>query len=1051
MIALPLGAQQPQKTKKIKQLVDITMKVVDDNDAPVAKASVVVGEGIQHLETDATGSVTFKAYPEDFITITAPPLDKMVLSGLDLVQNGTVKLVRSKMYMTSDDNVALPFTTLKQRQLTGPDVVISGSRLDRYPSTDIRTSFTGLTSGLDVRELDGSPGFSPLEGLQNLYGLGNSYGATDKFSNIPMVIIDGMPTDIQEAPIDAAEIESVTMMKGVLATAMFGPQANGGAMIITTKMGSKNERMLSVDIESGVGTIDRMPGWVDGVNYANLNNTARVNSGLPSQYTQAAIDEYAKGDPNSLRYPNINFRDLMLKNTKPMTKVNLSSSGGNDVVQYFSYVSYAKEGDIYKLGATADYTRLTARQNVNVKINDAIDVKFGFYGNLNFRKSANYGYDPDWSSEGTDNATLSLTEFPSILTDINSTPAIAYPKYAYYDEAAGLPWYGVSNSFITYASGNPYGVSSGYPLGNAIGGIDDQGYYNDKGRTGVINAQLNYDFKNSIKGLKSSTYLGLNVHNLVRLGKTNDYLAYVASISPKTGNDTIIRSSSHSLSQMSDEVKLMDYYFQRYSIYEALSYDRTFGDHSIQSVLTGYFARTYINGIEEPQRQETFVWSSMYSFKDKYTLQAVLNYSGTTSFDVDKRWKLLPAFGAGWVISDENFMPKGNFLSYLKLRAQYGIIGNETFFPVLYYVDRWSQNSSGSAFGPYSSAQWFGTTQESGVNRNNLQRTGNPELTWETRNEFNGGFDAMLLKGRLSLGATYWHFVNDGALIQVNNQIPYAAGLQGARPYSNFTKTAYDGVTFDLAYTEKVGDFQFTIGGNATSMAGTRLKYDEPNYRNEYQVRTGKASDAIFGLTCLGKFATDAEVGTSPRQTFDDVLLAGDLKYADLNNDGVVDDNDQSMIGNSSPRLYYGLNVTFKYKQIELFVMGAGRAFYDVAQTNAYFWNGWGDYNYSNFVLDHAGAEYPRLTYYKVNNNFQSSDFWLTKGDYFKIQNVELSYTIPAKMVQFMGSRGIKIYVRGANLMTFSKIKEVDPESMNSGVSIYPLFKTITGGVKFNF
>ena len=134
-----------------------------------------------------------------------------------------------------------------------------------------------------------------------------------------------------------------------------------------------------------------------------------------------------------------------------------------------------------------------------------------------------------------------------------------------------------------------------------------------------------------------------------------------------------------------------------------------------------------------------------------------------------------------------------------------------------------------------------------------------------------------------------------------------------------------------------------------------------------------------------------------------------------------------------------------------MYALGAGRAFYDIALTNSYFWSGWGDDNYSDFVKNNVGGAYPRLTYYKVNNNFVTSDFWLTSGSYFKIQNVELSYTIPAQKLQFMAGRAVKIYARGANLLTFSKVKDVDPESINSGISVYPLFKTFSGGVKFNF
>jgi hypothetical protein len=641
-------------------------------------------------------------------------------------------------------------------------------------------------------------------------------------------------------------------------------------------------------------------------------------------------------------------------------------------------------------------------------------------------------------------------EMPSVLTDINMLPAIANPIYAQTQTVEKVPYYGVNNSFLTYASGNPYGVASGNPLGNPIGNLEGQGFYADRGRTGVVNATINYDFGNSIKGLKTSTYFGLNVHNMVRLGKTNDYLAYTPSISAKTAKDTIIRSSSHNLSQMTDLYKLMDYYYQQYTLYEALSYNRTFGDHDIQSVLTAYGAKTTVNGIEEPFRQFTYVSSSMYSYKDKYSLQAVLNYAGSSSFAKDNRYSFFPSFGAAWVISDENFMENVGFLNFLKLRAEAGVIGNDVFLFPHYDETRWSQDGSGSAFGPYSSSQWFGSTQDGSVRRTSLQRTGNSDLTWEKRKEFNAGFDAVMFKNKLSLDLTYWHWVNSGVIAQLSNVIPYTAGLSGGRPYSNFAESKYNSLTADLHYAGNCGALSFVLGANATVVKGIRVKYDEPNYRNEYQVRTGKPTDAIFGQTFIGKFKTNEET-TEIRQVYDDILLAGDLKYKDLNDDKIIDDNDQGMIGHNSPRLYYGLNLSLKLKGFELFVLGNGRAFYDVILNNAYYWNGWGDYNYSNFVLNNVGGDYPRLTYYKVNNNFVTSDFWMRKADYFKIQNVEFSYTIPAKAVQFLGSRGIKIYVRGANLLTFSGIKDVDPESINSGVTTYPLFKTFTGGVKFNF
>jgi TonB-linked SusC/RagA family outer membrane protein len=1050
LFALPVSAQD-QKEKKARQLLDVTLKVIDESGAPLPKATVIVGEGMIHTETDQSGSVTFSGYSIDIVTVSAPGFEKSVSVISDLLKTRTVTLLKAKIQMTSDDIIQLPYSELKKRNITGPEVSINPENLERYPSTDLRSTFTGLSSAMDIRELNGSPGFSSQEGLQSVSGIGNAMNATDKFGGIPMVLVDGFQTELNEAPVNPQDIESITLLKGILATAMYGPQGTGGILLINTKHGVKNERILNVDVEAGVSTIDRMPGWADGVEYATLNNQARVNSGLAEKYTPTAIDAYAQNNPNDLRYPNVNWRDQTLDNTKSFQRVNLSSSGGNDIVQYFSSISYNGEGDIYKIGSKADYNRIDARQNVKVKINDQFNVKFGFSGNLTYRRSPNYGYDPDFTSEDAgSNPVLGIMELPmsfsdpappTVLGDLNNTPPVAFPIYTYIDPATNIPWYGVSSSYTQ----------------NPVGGLSSQGYYTDQGRTGVADIALTYDAGNLVKGLKATTFFAFNIHDMVRTGKANDYIAYTSSISSKTGNDTIIKSNTHGLVTQADQAKLMDYYFQRFSFYENLSYDRTFGDHTVQSTLAYNYVKGFYNGIEEPQRNNNIVWTAMYAFKDKYSVQAVMNYSGSSWFSEDLRYGLFPSVGVNWVISDENFLVNSKALSFLKLRAQYGVIGNESNLSPFYYRDRWSQNNSGSAFGPYSSLQWFGSTQDANVYRNSPQRIGNPDLGWEKRKEFNAGFDAVLFK-KLELNMTYYNWLVDGTIVQVNNTLPYTEGLQGARPWYNYTQTRYNMITADLKFSGRSGYFSYTVGANATTTLSTRVKYDEPNYRNDYQTRTGKPADAIFGFEYIGKFATDQETLEVP-QLFDAELKAGDLKYADLNGDGFIDDNDQQQIGNSSPRLYYALNATMRFKNFEFYILGSGRAFYNVALTNIYYQSGWGDNNYSNFVKDNVGGDYPRLTYYKVNNNFVTSEYWLRKGDFFKIQNIELSYTIPSKTLQFMGARAIKIYVRGANLMTFSQLKDVDPETIytsgsNShaaGVTTYPLFRTFSGGVKFNF
>lgn len=994
LLSLPVNGQV--KEKKVRQLLDVTLKVVDDNGTPIPKATVVVGEGITHAETDQNGSVVFKGYDVDIVTVTAPAFEKNVSLISDVLKNSTVTLLKAKIHMTSDDIVPLPFSSLKRRNLTGPDIVLPGTYFERYPTTDIRAAMTGMSSGYDIREIDGSPGLSSMEGLQIYQGLSNSYGVSDKFSGVPIIMVDGMISEVNQAPLNPSDIESATLIKGILGTAMYGPTGTGGILLITTKRGVKNERMLSLDIESGIGVIDRFPGYVSGADYATLNNMARVNSGLAEKYTLGAIDAYAQNDPDNLRYPSVNFRDMALKNIKSFKRVNLSSSGGNDRVQYFSTIGYNGDGDIYKIGSTADYNRIDTRQNVNVKVNDEIDVKFSFFGDLTFRRSPNYGYSSNFTSENaSSNPVLTLIEFPSVLGDINTTPPVAFPVHAFIDPVNNTPWYGVSSSYTQ----------------NPIGGLVSQGYYTDRSRMGVSNVSFNYDADKIIKGLKSTTYFGFNISNMVRVGKANDYLAYTSSISSKTGNDTIMKSSTHGLVTQSDNARLMDYYYQRYTFFENLSYDRKFGESTIQSTLTYNQVKAFFNGVEEPQRNNNLVWAAMYSLKDKYSLQAVMNYAGSGSFAKELRYKVFPAVGISWVISDESFMSNKKLFNYLKLRAQYGVVGNETYLPPFYYVDRWNQNNTGSAFGPYTSLQWFGGTQEPSVYRTSPQRVGNPNLSWELRKEFNAGFDALLLNQKLSLDLTYWNITREGSIGQVFNTLPSITGLSGARPWFNLMTTSTNMVTLDIKYSDNAGDFYYTIGANASTATGKLLKYDELNYRFDYQKSVGKVYDAIFGLVYEGKFQSDAETQVVP-QLFDAELKTGDLKYKDLNGDGFIDDNDRQMIGHASPRLIYALNATLKYKNFEFYIMGAGRAFYDVVLNNSYYWSGWGDNNYSNFVKDNVNGAYPRLTYYKVNNNFTTSKFWMTNGSYFKIQNIELSYTIPTKMLQFIGGREIKVLDR---------------------------------------
>lgn len=1022
------GAQDKPESKP--EAMSVTLKVIDENESPIQNANVLLGEGLTSFLTDENGTCSFVGFPDNFVTISAQGFEKRVTTIQELSISNTIKLIKTKLFMTSDDNIPLPNETQKKRQSTGSSKVIRGSQLEKYPSTDIRNAFTGLVPGLLITEYDGSPGLSAEE-KSGEYNITEKIGVSARGYNMTY-IIDNIPVDITQNPLDPSEIETVTVIKDIVGKAMYGPIGTGGIIFITTKRGRVNEEIMNVNIESGISVIDRFPGWVSGSDYVQLNNQARISDGLVGNYDINDIASYAKNDPYDMYHPSVNFRDMLLKDTKSFRRANVSSRGGSEVIQYSSYLGYAGEGDIYEIGAPANYNRISTRSNIDMKINDNVSVKFDIYGSLTMRKSPNYGYT---STTGEDGDQMDLLEISSILPDIINTPPVAFPVYANNNPSLTDPWYAETPAYTS----------------NPVGSILGSGDYNETGRIGSVSATFDYDFKDIIKGFKSRTFLNFNALNLLRIGKAENYIGYVVTptISSATGNDTIILSKAHDGVSTPNLAELHDYFYQKISVFENLSYQNSFGPHDIQSSLTYFNYKLTQDGIDEPQREQLGVLTGRYTYNDKYTLQVVLNYAGTYSFAKDQRTGLFPSAGISWVLSEENFMSKVKFINFFKLRAEAGILGYETFLAPFLFRDRWTVDD-GANFGPYNLGKWFGPNNESAPYITYPSRIGNPALTWEKSKEFNVGLDAVIADGKISLEVNYYNNLRYGQIGQLTNSIPLVVGISTALPRYNHNSTRYFGLETGVQYSDKVGKLEYSVGGNATIQNSKIEKYDDPQYRFDYQFITGTAADTYWGQTWLGKFNSDAEA-LDVTHIYDAVLKEGDLKYEDLNGDGVVDDNDMSALGHTSPRLFYALNAHVKYRNLEMTLIGTGCAFFDLPLTNAYYWNGWGDNNYSNFVKDNVGGSYPRLTYYKVNNNFVNSDFWLSKGDYFKIQNIELAYTVPANKLQLIRSQGLRFFIRGANLLTITRVKDVDPESINSGVTVYPLYKTFSGGIKVTF
>ena len=435
----------PSFAQKAGQL-SVRFSVVDPDGNPVPQASISVGEGLSRYITDDEGRVSVTCSLKDVITVNAEGFKSVDIRAAVLIDSDSVVLVPDVLFAGDKDDIVLPYTTLKKRYSVGSTVTISGDDLARYSSSDIRNALTGVLPGVEVRENFGQVGVSPLEHIGQ-YGAATAISVTSRGRQV-MYVVDDVPVQINEVPLDPEQIESVTIIRDGLEKTMYGPVAADGIIYIKTKSGAYNDRFLGVNVEKGINMTDRMPGFVNAAQYAQLNNLARNNSGLAILYGQEDVNAWLRNDPYDLTHPAVDFKSMMLKNTMSFTKAGISSGGGNDIVKYYAFLGYTGQDDIYKIGPESNYNNINLHGNLDIRLNRYIKAAFGIISSIGIRKSNNYGYSPNYTStDASSNTTLGVTELPDILSHINSIPQNSFPVYADNSEELEFPWYAVSSQY----------------------------------------------------------------------------------------------------------------------------------------------------------------------------------------------------------------------------------------------------------------------------------------------------------------------------------------------------------------------------------------------------------------------------------------------------------------------------------------------------------------------------------------------------------------------------------------------------------------------------
>ena len=535
--------------------------------------------------------------------------------------------------------LVLPYGNSYNKSLsTGGSSTFYEEDINKYPTTDFRNTLTGIVPGLVISEVNGMTGLMSdgMRGGMNFRGMA------------PKFVVDGQPVYLSEIQIDPEEIESITFVKDVLDKALFGSRSSEGILYITTKRGLQAGKTIKVGMESGVSVIDRMPGYVNAAEYATLQNQAREAAGYPLQYTQDDIDAYALGRPDDLIHPSVDWRGMMFKDTKSYKKANLTVQGGSEAVKYAVYFGYLGEGDFYAAGPAAGFNKINVRANAEMKITNNLKFDIGLFSGLNFRRSPHYGY----GGNGTFN------EFDNYLALASTTPPNAFPVHVGVNTGTGGWIYGVNENYTA----NPYAA------------LTENGFFTERERSGIINGTLTWDMGKLVKGLKFESYVGLNVFNMDRIGKSPDYIAVIYD--PETGKSV---KTSHEGAKASGKSAMGKWYHQSLYLNERLSYERTWGDNRLSAGAVYYLETTDRSSSSYRDRQQSVVLNADYSYAKRYLVQMVVNTTGSCMFMEGKRYGVFPSVGLGWVASEEDFLKGNGWLDYLKLRAQVGIIGYNSF------------------------------------------------------------------------------------------------------------------------------------------------------------------------------------------------------------------------------------------------------------------------------------------------------------------------------------------------------------------------------------
>lgn len=1009
-LAVSLSAQE-------EQTFILSGTVYDDLNEPVPGANVYVkdkpGVGVT---TDLDGKFNLKVSQYDVIVVSFLGYDNFEKRLVEKLTNLKVTLKPASTQI--DEVVVVGMGTQRKVSIAGAISSIKPAELD-VPSTNIVNTLGGRVPGIIAVQKSGEPGKNISEfWVRGIGTFGASSGA--------LVLIDGLEGDLSQ--IDAADVESFSVLKDASATAVYGSRGANGVVLVTTKRGLEQKLKITARANLTISQLKRLPDYVDGYQYGLLANEAKAAIGDSPLYSPIELEIIRDGlDPDL--YPNIDWQDEILNPTSFQQTYYVSAQGGSTVARYFASLGMSNESSAYNASKDSKYAKgvgydtYNYRLNLDINLTKTTQVHIGATGymSINDRPSMGQSYgrgqnltDWLWSSQA-------------------KTTPVSYP--------------------LRYSNGRLPAVAekdeiSPYVLLNYTGNAKEQKTRN------MISLGINQDLSMITKGLTAKLQASWDTQGLH--GESRHKMPELWQASERNYRGDLIMTRK--VPEVPISYSSFSWNWRKIYMDASVNYDRVFGDHRLGGLLFYYMEDTSESGASKsmdaiPRRYQSLSGRFTYGFQDSYFFDFNFGLNGSENFQPGEQFGFFPSGAFAWVPTSYKFMQENvKWLNFLKFRASYGVVGNDRIsnrrFPYLTLIKN----------DPNISNPWGGTGAivEDQIGANNLM--------WEKAKKMDIGVDLHLFNDKFTVTLDYFKDTRDG-IFQERKVIPDYVGLI-QKPYGNVGSMKSWGGDGNFEFFQKLAkDMHLTLRGNFTLSKNKVLNWEENNHPYPYIKANGYANGVQRGLIALGLFKDQQDVDMSPQQF--GAVRPGDIKYKDVNADGKINDDDKvPLFANSGiPQLMYGFGGELRYKDFTLNVLfkGTGQNLFLYGGQNSDRFDGyipfnrgvqgnvlaiaadqanrWTSAEYSgNPATENPNARFPRLSHGKSENNNRASTFWMGNARYLRLQELSLNYNLKMPALRrVLGVQSMDIQLMCENLAVWDSVKLFDPEQANACGQAYPI------------